>query len=115
MGIRVPYDRPDNNGNFDWAVPDDEVHSFDLERPIGTYLYGRRMYEVMIGWETAHTIADQPPGMSGLRGDMAGGRQGRVLHNAGDRIQREDADRAKPRPRSGPPDESVIGAGHHRG
>jgi hypothetical protein len=39
------------------------VHTFinDLERPIGTYLYGRRMYEVMVGWETAHTLADQPP------------------------------------------------------
>jgi dihydrofolate reductase len=39
------------------------VHTFvnDLERPVGTYLYGRRMYEVMRYWETAHTLADQPP------------------------------------------------------
>jgi dihydrofolate reductase len=46
----------DERGNFDWAVPDEEVHAFvnDLERPVGTYLYGRRMYEVMAGWETAH-------------------------------------------------------------
>lgn len=53
----------DEDGNFDWAAPDDEVHAFvnDLERPIGTYLYGRRMYEVMTYWETAHTIPDQPP------------------------------------------------------
>ena len=45
----------DADGSFDWAVPDDEVHTFvnELERPIGTYLYGRRMYEVMVGWETA--------------------------------------------------------------
>jgi dihydrofolate reductase len=52
----------DEEGNFDWAAPDDEVHAFvnDLERPIGTYLYGRRMYEVMRYWETAHTVADQP-------------------------------------------------------
>ena len=51
----------DEEGRFDWAAPDDEVHAFvnDLERPIGTYLYGRRMYEVMVGWETAHTFADQ--------------------------------------------------------
>ncbi len=53
----------DEDGNFDWAVPDEEVHTFinDLERPVGMYLYGRRMYEVMVGWETAHTLADQPP------------------------------------------------------
>ncbi|MEN3311176.1 MAG: hypothetical protein V7645_505 [Actinomycetota bacterium] len=53
----------DEEGNFDWAAPDEEVHSFvnDLERPVGTYLYGRRMYEVMVYWETAHTLPDQPP------------------------------------------------------
>jgi dihydrofolate reductase len=52
----------DEDGNFDWSEPDEEVHTFvnDLERPIGTYLYGRRMYEVMLSWETAHTVADQP-------------------------------------------------------
>jgi dihydrofolate reductase len=55
----------DEDGNFDWAVPDEEVHFFinDLERRIGTYLYGRRMYEVMAGWETAHTLAGQRPVM----------------------------------------------------
>jgi dihydrofolate reductase len=44
----------DDDGNFDWAEPDEEMHTFvnDLERPIGTYLYGRRMYEVMVYWET---------------------------------------------------------------
>ena len=53
----------DKNGNFDWAAPDEEVHAFvnDLERPAGTHLYGRRMYEVMAFWETAHTLADQSP------------------------------------------------------
>ena len=53
----------DRDGNFGWAVPDDEVHAFvnDLERPVGTHLYGRRLYEVMVGWETAHTVPDQPP------------------------------------------------------
>jgi dihydrofolate reductase len=51
----------DEDGNFDWAAPDEEVHAFvnDLERPVGTYLYGRRMYDVMVYWETAHTLADQ--------------------------------------------------------
>jgi dihydrofolate reductase len=55
----------DVNGNFDWAAPDEEVHTFvnDLQRPVGTYLYGRRMYEVMVAWETAHTFADQRPVM----------------------------------------------------
>ena len=52
----------DKDGNFDWAEPDEDVHSFvnDLERPVGTHLYGRRMYDVMVYWETAHTLADQP-------------------------------------------------------
>jgi dihydrofolate reductase len=52
----------DERGKFDWAAPDEEVHTFvnDLERSVGTYLYGRRMYEVMIAWETL-SLADQPP------------------------------------------------------
>jgi dihydrofolate reductase len=51
----------DEDGNFDWAEPDEEVHTFvnDLERPVGTYLYGRRMYEVMVAWETMD-VSDQP-------------------------------------------------------
>ena len=52
----------DAEGKFDWAAPDDEVHAFvnELEREIGTYLYGRRMYETMVFWETVGTGADQP-------------------------------------------------------
>jgi dihydrofolate reductase len=44
----------DEQGRFDWAAPDEEVHAFanDLERSIGTHLYGRRMYETMVYWET---------------------------------------------------------------
>ena len=53
----------DKQGGIEWAAPDEEVHAFvnDLERPVGTYLYGRRMYETMRYWETAHTLAGEPP------------------------------------------------------
>jgi dihydrofolate reductase len=46
----------DESGSFDWSAPSEEVHAFvnDLERPIGTYLYGRRLYEVMVYWETVN-------------------------------------------------------------
>jgi dihydrofolate reductase len=49
----------DKYGQFDWAEPDEEVHTFinDLERGVGTYLYGRRMYETMASWETDDTLA----------------------------------------------------------
>jgi dihydrofolate reductase len=52
----------DEAGNFDWAKPDDEVHAFvnDLERPVGTYLYGRRMYETMVFWEGVSAGTDHP-------------------------------------------------------
>jgi dihydrofolate reductase len=59
----------DEHGVFDWAAPDEEVHAFvnDLERPIGTYLYGRRMYETMVFWETA----GQAPDASAVARDFA--------------------------------------------
>jgi dihydrofolate reductase len=52
----------DSEGNFDWSMPSDEVHRFvnDLERGIGTYVLGRRMYEVMRYWETASTGNGEP-------------------------------------------------------
>lgn len=54
----------DEDGNFDWAEPDEEVHTFvnDLERRVGTHLYGRRLYEVMVAWETM-SLVDEPPFM----------------------------------------------------
>jgi len=53
----------DEQGNFDWAAPDDELHTFfnDFERPFGTHLYGRRLYQVMSFWETADRDPDLPP------------------------------------------------------
>jgi len=52
----------DADGRFDWSAPDKEVHAFvnDLVRPIGTYLYGRRLYDVMRVWETFGTGEDEP-------------------------------------------------------
>jgi len=52
----------DAAGKFDWAEPDESVHSFanQLQRPIGTNLLGRRMYEVMAAWETLGTQGDEP-------------------------------------------------------
>jgi dihydrofolate reductase len=52
----------DETGKFGWSEPDEEVHSFinDLERTIGTYLYGRRMYEVLVAWETIEASSEPP-------------------------------------------------------
>lgn len=53
----------DKSGNFDWAEPDEEVHRFinDLERGAGTHLYGRRMYEMMVVWETDPSLSAKSP------------------------------------------------------
>lgn len=55
----------DQSGSFAWAQPDKQVHKFinDLLRPVGSYLYGRRMYEVMADWETDPGLAEQSPVM----------------------------------------------------
>jgi len=59
----------DETGSYDWAMPDDEVFGFvnDFERPVGTYLYGRRLYQEMTGWETM----DANPGLAPLMLDFA--------------------------------------------
>jgi dihydrofolate reductase len=66
----------DRDGNFEWSVPTAEVFAavLELERPIGTYLYGRRMYETMAVWETAHVDPGAPaftPGLLELERDFA--------------------------------------------
>src|SRR5213593_4168772 len=55
----------DETGNPDWAAPDEEVFAFinDLVRPIGMYLYGRKIYETMAIWETPEVIPGRTPGM----------------------------------------------------
>lgn len=60
----------DEDGSFEWAAPDEEVHAFvnDLVRPAGLHLYGRRMYEVMLAWEPPNSFADQPPVMQDFAG-----------------------------------------------
>jgi dihydrofolate reductase len=52
----------DAQGKFEWGAPDEEVHRFvnHRVRPAGTYLYGRRMYEVLAYWETVDPRGDQP-------------------------------------------------------
>jgi dihydrofolate reductase len=59
----------DAEGSFAWAAPDEEVHAFvnDQERTVGTYLYGRRMYDVMQVWQTMPTD-DEPPVMADYAG-----------------------------------------------
>lgn len=52
----------DEQGNLEWSIANDETYAFwtDFQRTIGTYLYGRRLYETMVYWETASTGGDQP-------------------------------------------------------
>jgi dihydrofolate reductase len=109
----------DEESRFDWAAPDDEVHAFvnDLERPIGTYLYGRRIYETMVFWETMGTEADQP----GVSSDYAGiwraaekivySRSLQAVSSARTRIEREfDGDAVRRLKQSAGADITVGGA-----
>jgi dihydrofolate reductase len=109
----------DEEGRFDWAAPGDEVHAFvnDLERPIGTYLYGRRMYETMVYWETVSTTAHEP----GVSSDYAAiwraaekivySRALQAVSSARTRIERQfDADAVRRLKQSSGADITVGGA-----
>ena len=74
----------DEKGSFDWAMPDEEVHTFinELERSIGTYLYGRRMYETMRFWEDAAGLDEAAGAHEGVRRHLADGGQSGLLDDA---------------------------------
>jgi dihydrofolate reductase len=71
----------DAEGKFEWAEPDEEVHAFvnELERPVGTYLYGRRMYETMVFWESPPELAAQPPFVQDFAGIWQ--RAGKIVYS----------------------------------
>jgi dihydrofolate reductase len=109
----------DEDGRFGWAMPDDEVYSFvnDLIRPIGTYLYGRRMYETMVFWETANTQADQPTVTREFAGiwqaaeKVAYSRTLQTVSSARTRIERQfEADAIRQLKRSAEADIAIGGA-----
>jgi dihydrofolate reductase len=110
----------DQDGRIDWFAPDDEFLRFitDLERPLGTYLYGRRMYESMLYWETA----DRDPGQSAVLGEFTAvwqaakkivySRTLETVSSARTTIQREfDADAVRQRKADAKLDLSVGGSG----
>lgn len=109
----------DTEGRFDWAMPDDELHAFvnDLERPIGTYLYGRRMYETMVYWETAGTEAGAPEAFSDYAGiwraseKVVYSRTLDAVSSTRTRIEREfDHDAVRALKRSSAADMAIAGA-----
>ena len=94
----------DEDGKFDWGEPGEEYYSFinDLLRPVGTYLYGRRLYELMAVWETDPAAAAQSPATREFAAIWQAADKVVYFQDAGGALQRQDADRAGLRPRSGP-------------
>ena len=109
----------DDTGHFEWAAPGEEVHAFinDLDRPIGTYLYGRRMYETMVSWETVSTADDQTTVIRDFAeiwraaDKVVYSRTLEKLSSARTRIEREfDAQKVRELKRDAPRDITVGGA-----
>jgi hypothetical protein len=105
----------DEQGRFDWAAPDDEVLAAvnDLERPIGTYLYGRRMYETMAYWETASTGADQSAGGRDFAELWRVAEKVVYSPDASDADHHKGTDRARVRARCGSAAQGDVGIRHH--
>ena len=103
----------DRNGGIDFGAPDEEYFGFvnDLERPVGIYLYGRRMYEAMTYWETA-PIHDQPPWVVDFT-NIWRGADIRVLEDAGIGIKLEDHPSAGVRRQDDSADEGRNGPRPH--
>jgi hypothetical protein len=95
-----------DDGNYEWSVPDDEVHAFicDILRPIGTYLYGRKTYETMAVWETPDVI----PGLKPFMLDFARIWQNRLFQIAGHRRYSKEPARAGIRPAGGSRPEGSV-------
>src|ERR1700730_733504 len=103
----------DETGAFDWVIAD-QVHAFitELVRPVGTYLYGRRLYETMAYWDAA-VIEGYPRETPRLRTDLAEGREDRLFTNADRCYDTQDACRAGLRRRGYSEPQAGIGARHH--
>jgi dihydrofolate reductase len=109
----------DAAGSFAWSAPDEEVHAFvnELERPIGTYLYGRRMYDTMVFWETAGDEPDEPAVFRDYAGlwreaeKIVYSRTLQAVTSARTRIERDlDPDAVRKLKQSAPADISIGGA-----
>lgn len=110
----------DADGRFDWAMPDDEVHTFinGRERSVGTYLMGRRMYEVMKVWETLGAEPDLPPAMTDFaalwleKDKVVYSRTLDAVSTARTRLERSlDPEAVRTMVAASPQDVSIAGAG----